>query len=366
MRWFLWVDLDAYYVSCELRDRPDLLGRPVIVGPDPREGPSRGVVLSASYEARAQGVHSAMPVAQAGRLSPEATWIRPDHAKYERISEEVRALLRTKYPFLRPQSIDEVIVEFEAEAPEQVDSEARALQTMIGTRANLPASVGASTYRIVAKIASDRAKPAGVRVVPPAEVAAFLAPLPVRAIPGVGPKTEALLRDHQVETIGQMAPGLPPALRRMLGSFAREIVALARGQPVEVEPDEETGPRSRSVDRTFDEDVGNADELSSAAIELARLLGDSLEREGLMFRSVSVAVRWEDFQRVQRGRTLPAYQHGPAALQLVAPRLVRELWSEERRGRRRRARLVSVRAERLRPAPSGQRDLDDFARPPED
>ncbi len=356
--WFLYVDLDAYYVSCEVRDRPELADARVIVGPPPGSGRARGVVLSASYAARSTGVHSAMPAAIAARLCPDATWIPPDFAKYERVSGEVRAVLARHAVRVVPYGIDEAAVV--SDAPDAAGARDRAirLQEEIRRELRLPASIGVSTSRVVAKIASDRAKPAGIVVVPPDEVAAFLAPLPVRAIPGIGPKTEHLLRSKGIETVGQLAALRPSELGRTLGSFGRELHQLARGHPTEG-PIESWEPHSRSADRTFDVDMEDWDPVAAAVAELATDLSGVLDREKLRYGAVGVAFRWADFSRTQRIHSLGGAQEGPSALHQEAARLARELWEVDGAHGRRPVRTVSVRAERLAPRRQQQRRLDD-------
>ena len=362
-RWVVYIDLDAFYVSCELRDRPELVGRPVVVGPDPSKGPTRGVVLSARYEARAQGVHSAMPVGQAARRCPDATWVAPDFAKYARVSEEFRGVLARQPGRWVPYSIDEAALYLEGPTTEEVGRFARGLQEEIRRTVRVPASIGVAPYRAVAKIATDRAKPAGVLVVPPGEVEGFLAPLPVRAIPGVGPKTEAILLAAGVERIGDLADGIDAALRARLGGFGDGLVALARGEPHEEPEEVGTGPKSRSSDRTFASDVADPAVLEEAVRELARELAESLERDGLRYRTVTVAIRWAEFSRVQRSRSLPAWVEGAGLLGATAVALLREVWAEERAGRARPVRLVSVRVERLERRDDRQLRLDRFAGP---
>jgi nucleotidyltransferase/DNA polymerase involved in DNA repair len=363
MRWTLYVDLDAYYVSCELRERPELAGTPVIVGPPPTAGPTRGVVLSASYEARAFGVHSAQPAAQAARLCPTAVWIPPDFAKYGRIAEEVRTLLRRFSPDVLPLSIDEAAVRLELPTVEEARATATRVQAALRAELGLPASVGIATTRAVAKIATDRAKPAGILAVDAGSEREFLAPLPVRAIPGVGPKTEELLRSAGVSTIGELAARRPADLAAALGSLGRELIALARGEgkdPV----DEATGPRSRSTDRTFPADADRWEEIEPTVRELARDLAASLTKEGLRYASAGVAFRWGDFTRSQRSRTLGAAHEGASALEVAAVRLARELWDGEQTGRGRPVRTLSVRAERLTERHQRQASLEAFAPDP--
>ena len=365
MRWVLYVDIDAYYVSCELRDRPDLVGRPVIVGADPTKGPSRGVVLSASYEARKFGVRSAMPVGEAGRRCADAVWIAPDFPKYGRVAEEVRTLLRARLGEIVALSIDEVAAPIEAPDAASAEALAREVQQELRTKLALPASIGVAPSRTVAKIASDRAKPGGVVVVGAGDVAKFLGPLPVRAIPGVGPKTEARLAAHSVVTIGDLARGLPLAARREFGDLGSYLVRLSRGEPLE-ETLEDDGPRSRSSDHTFASDVSDLREVEVAVDGLARDLAESLAKEGLRYQTVAIGVRWEDFSRTTRGRTLPAATEGPEPLVEAAHRLLEELWASEARGRRRRVRTISVHTERFRPVDARQTTLEAFERPSHD
>jgi DNA polymerase IV len=358
-RWVVYVDLDAFYVSCELRERPELRGKPVIVGPPPSEGPSRGVVLSASYEARKFGVRSALPAVVAARLCPDATWIGPDFRKYGEVSVKVRELLARYSEQVVPLSIDEAAVTIDASDPASARAVAEQIQQDLMRSLDLPASLGVATTRIVAKIATDQAKPAGIRLVPPEGVAAFLAPLSVGAIPGVGPKTQEILRRHGATTIGELAARKPSEVAGWLGGFGRELVALARGTPI-FSTESEGGPRSRSTDLTFANDIGSWDDLEAAVGRLARELATSLEGEGLRYAGVGVAYRWADFTRSQRSRTLPAAQEGPATLSEVAVRLARELWEAEQTGRRRPVRTVSVRTERLSERTQRQVSLDDF------
>ncbi|MGC2789813.1 MAG: DNA polymerase IV [Thermoplasmata archaeon] len=362
MRWAVYVDLDAYYVACELRERPDLVGQPVIVGPPPTDGPTRGVVLSASYEARKFGVHSAQPAGQAARLCPGATWIAPDHGKYARIATDVRALLRRFTAEMTPQSIDEAVLGFDLETPDAARQVAEQVQLALRRELNLPASIGAASTRVVAKIATDRAKPGGILVVPKGTEAAFLAPLSVRAIPGVGPKTEAVLRAAGVSTIGELAVRRPSELARRVGPFARELIAIARGEGRDT-VEEETGPRSRSTDRTFPRDIDRWEELEPAVRELAHDLAVSLEKEGLRYATVGVAFRWSDFTRSQRSRSLGAAHEGADSLGAGAARLARELWETERAARGRSIRTLSVKTERLSERRQRQVSLDDFRRP---
>jgi len=359
MRWVVYVDMDAFYVACELRDRPELRGRPVVVGPDPKAGPTRGVVLSASYEARAFGLRSAMPAGIADRQCPDAVWIPADFAKYERLSHAVVERLGRWADDVRPLSIDESALTVEAPGPESVEAVARSIQADLRTELDLPASIGVSTSRPVAKIASDQAKPGGVRVVAADAVAPFLAPLPVGAIPGVGPKTSERLGASGFVTIGDLATRPLTQLRSAVGGFALELRRIARGEhvdPVERDP----GPRSRSVDRTFPTDRADLASVVAALHESADELGTALDRERFRYQTVSIGVRWSDFARVQRSRTLPASAEGAGELRRWGERLLVDLWHTEGARKGRAVRGLSVGAERLTPKHGRPRSLDAY------
>ncbi len=358
MHWIVYVDLDAFYVSCELRTRPELIGRPVIVGADPSKGPSRGVVLSASYEARAFGVHSAQPVGQASRLCPNAVWLPPNFREYAAAARQVRELISRHATPISVFSIDEVAFGAETTDATEVDRLAHRVQEEIRRDLTLPSSIGVSASVTVAKIACDSAKPGGVRVVEDGAVAQFLAPLSVRSIPGIGPKTEKFLGEYGVKTIGDLARDLPVGARVRLGSAAGALVELARGRPKDRELPRDGGPRSRSVDRTFALDLTRKAEGTQAIAEMAEELAGGLTDERLAYQTVTVAVRWSDFTRTQRSRTLPTARTGAGAMKELGPRLFLELWEDETSGRGRAARTLSLRVERLRPETGRQLTLD--------
>jgi nucleotidyltransferase/DNA polymerase involved in DNA repair len=363
MRWCLYVDMDAFYVSCELRNRPDLRGLPVAVGPNPREGRSRGVVLSASYEARKFGLRSAMPVGRAHALCPSAVWIPPDFSKYGAAAKEVRQVLGRFSPDVIPFSIDEAAVLVDLPTAEAAESMGKEIQKALSSELQLPCSIGASVYRTVAKIATDRAKPGGVCVVPKENTAEFLAPLPVSAIPGVGPKTQAILEGLGIATIGDLSRSNPQLLLRRFGTFGEELRALASGTPRETGEIEVGPPKSRSSDRTLAEDTRDLDVLDGVVRELAREAATSVQSEGFRYETVTLRLRWEDFQQVQHGRSLGAAREGSEPSIRESLRLLRELLQDERSGRNRRVRLVSVRLGGLRPRTGRQRRLDRYLRP---
>ncbi|HLE97875.1 MAG TPA: DNA polymerase IV, partial [Candidatus Thermoplasmatota archaeon] len=206
-RRILHVDLDAFYASVETRERPELVGLPVIVGADPKEGRGRGVVTTASYEARRFGVRSAMPISQAWRLCPQGVFVPPRFDLYHDVSERLFGILRATGAVVEAASIDEAYLDASTLAADFVEARAlaRRIQDAVLDAERVSASVGVASNKLVAKIATDMRKPAGVTVVPAGKEVAFLGPLPVRKIPGVGPKTEGQLRDMHVTTCGDLA-----------------------------------------------------------------------------------------------------------------------------------------------------------------
>jgi nucleotidyltransferase/DNA polymerase involved in DNA repair len=362
MRWIVHVDMDAYYVSCEIRDRPELAEAPVIVGRYPTGPSSRGVVLSASYPARAKGVRSALPVGLAAARCPEATWIAPDFPKYERIAEEIRALLREKSQRVVPLSIDEAAMEVDRSTPAEVAAWAEAVRSEIRERLRLPSSFGASPYAIVAKVATDQAKPAGVRVIPPEETAAFLAPLSVGALPGIGPKTEERLRGIGIATVAALAAAEVATLRPILGQGSAAWRSLARGTPgpgfAELPP--EAGPVQRSVDRTLEQDTDDPGALVALLGEMATDLAGELDRSGHRYQAVVVRLRWSDFSQLQKGRKLPAPAQGADTLRREATKLATALLERERQGQQRPVRRVSLAVGELTMRSPAQRPLDAF------
>ncbi len=361
MRYIAYVDMDAYYVSCEIRERPDLEGLPVIVGRAPTSPESRGVVLSASYAARKFGLRSAMPAVQAARRCPQAVWIPPDFEKYGRIAGEIRDLLATRAERVIPLSIDEAALELGLEEPEAVRGWAVSVQELLRDRLGLPCSIGGSPWSVVAKIACDQAKPGGIRVVAPAETRSFLEPLPARAIPGIGPKTAERLEQAGFRTIGDLANGSPDTLRRLLGGYGTTVQAIARGSP----PDElsrlpeDRGPRQHSLDRTLARDTHDEEEIRRKLSEMAAELAGTLAQEGLRYQTIVVRLRWEDFTQTQRGRQLSASHEGPAMLETESARLAHDLLERERGERDRAVRRISLSASGFVPRRGRQTVLDE-------
>lgn len=305
-RTVLHVDMDAFYAAVEQRDRPSLRGQPVIIGADPRGGAGRGVVSTASYEARRFGVRSAMPISQAYRLCPQGQYLAPDMEKYGRVSEQVMAIVRSLTDQVEPVSIDEAFVDV-SDARRILgsgESAARRLKEEIRSATALTASVGVAASKLVAKVASDIRKPDGLVVVPPGTEAAFLAPLPIRRLWGVGPKMEERLLVAGVHTIGDLASLAPAALERRLGTHGHDLQLLARGiddRPVVSNPGE---AKSVGHEHTYDTDTADVGRLRRTLLDLADGVARRLRSQGLRGRTVTLKYRDETFRTLTRASTL--------------------------------------------------------------
>ncbi|HET7754485.1 MAG TPA: DNA polymerase IV [Anaeromyxobacteraceae bacterium] len=297
------LDLDAFYASVEQLDDPQLRGRPVIVA-----GPSRrGVVCAASYEARRFGVRSAMPTARAERLCPDGVFVSPRFDRYHELSDEVFAIFRRVTPLVEPLSLDEAFLDVTGSAAlhGSGDSIARSLKLRVKEETGLTVSAGVAEVKLAAKIASDLGKPDGLVVVPQGAVAAFLAPLPIGRLWGVGKVTEAALRELHCATIGDLARAPAALVASRLGRHGADLQALARGDdPREVIPDEEA--RSVGAEETFEEDVVGADALLARLLSQSERVAQRLREHGLAGRTVTLKVKYSDFRQVTRRVTLAA------------------------------------------------------------
>ncbi len=290
------LDLDAFFAAVEVLERPELAGVPLVVGGSPD---SRGVVATASYEARRFGVRSAMSSAEARRRCPQAVFVAPDHGRYRRHSRRVWALVGERCPAVEQVGIDEGYLDLSSVVASS--GEARryltALQDEIRGATGLSASFGCGTSKVVAKIASDHRKPAGVTVVAAGAEAAFLAELPLRALPGVGPKSDERLRGAGLATVGDLAALADDALARLLpGVVGLELRDRARGidpRPVVVEP---AANVSIGYEETFDEDVVSPELLRREALRMSERVAERLAHDGRRARTVTVKVRYPDFQ----------------------------------------------------------------------
>ncbi|MBM4143227.1 MAG: DNA polymerase IV [Lentisphaerae bacterium] len=306
-RSFLHVDMDAFFAAVEQRDRPELRGKPVVVGAPPDR---RGVVAAASYEARQFGIHSAMPSREAGRRCPQAVFLPVDGERYEKASREIFAILETFTPLVEPLSIDEAFLDVSGARLIHGTAEeiARKIKETVRRKTGLTASVGVAPNKFLAKLASELSKPDGLLVIPepPEEIVAFLAPLPVSRLWGVGKVTRRHLESAGIRTVGDLQSLPADRLSRITGKAAAEsLLHLARGEDLrEIEMDRRE--KSMSREHTFPEDCRERETVEAVLLDLVEDVGNRLRLAGKHAAVVHLKLRWHDFRTITRQLTLDA------------------------------------------------------------
>ena len=322
-RALLLVDLDAFFASVEQLDHPEWRGKPVIVG---GRSDRRGVVSTASYEARAFGVHSAMPSATAERLCPDAIWTSSHFDRYHELSAQVMGILKDESPLLEQMSIDEAYLDvspgrYTGEDPVAIAARIQARVAELG----ITCSSGVAPGKAVAKIASDMDKPRGLTVVYPGGEAAFLAPMDVRAMPGIGKQSAERLRRIGIRTLGALADTPLDKLTPLFGVNAQAVRDRARGiDPREIATESEV--KSVSHERTFATDLVTREEIEDAIDMLGPMVGRRLRKKGLAGHTVTIKLRYADLSRRTAQKGLPANVDDETVFIPVAKRLIDEIW----------------------------------------
>ena len=352
------LDLDAFYAAVEMLQNPDLKGKPILVGGRPS---SRGVVATASYAAREYGVHSAMPMAQAVRLCPHAIVLAPRFDVYRRYSQRVMAILREETTSLEKVSIDEAYLDLTDDVYGAAGGElgdgvspwgraaeiAHRLQGRVRDELELSASLGVATNKLVAKVASDHDKPGGLTVVRPGDEAAFLAPLPVRVIWGVGPVTAEKLAQMGVTTVGDLASLSERALQARFGSHGASMAQRARGidpRPVCTEHQR----KSVSRETTFSQDLKAWEDVKHHMWRLSRGVAERLQKASLVAGTIAIKLRYENFETLSRQMSLDVPTDDEGRIYQAALVLLQQTWD-----RGRPVRLLGVGGDHLQP-PTGQ------------
>lgn len=319
------VDMDAFFASIEALRRPEYRGKPLIVGGDPQG--RRGVVSTCSYEARAYGVRSAMPIREAVRRCPHAIFVRPDMKTYAEYSRRVHEVLSEFTPVIEPLSIDEAFLDMTGceHFYQSLEHMGEAIKGRIRERTGLTASVGIAHNKFLAKLASDSGKPDGLVVLRPSEATRFLDPLPVRSLWGVGPKTSSRLAQLGVATVKDLRERSLPWLKAALGeAAANHLFRLCRGQDDrDVVPEQES--KSISRETTFEEDVRDPETLVHVLAVLVADVGARLRRARLFAGAVQIKVRYPDFRTLTRRRSLPHATDSDERLYKVAKELLEQV-----------------------------------------
>ena len=360
MRIIAHVDMDAFYASVEERHHPELRGRPVVVGADPKGGAGRGVVTAASYAARKYGIRSALPISRAWRLAetarrqgePEAVFVRGDRALYLEVSSRIMAIIGQGVDAFEGASIDEAYVDLSSMGDlERAQDHARTLKRAILEREGLTCSIGIGPNKLVAKIASDFRKPDGLTVVRPDEVQGFLDGLPIRVIPGVGPKTEGFLRERGIKVVADLRGLELTQAREWLGKGGEDLHRKARGlsdDPVSSEWER----KSVGEQETFEADTLDPVFVLERARDLAETVFRRFVSDGFtIFRTVTITVRFSGFLTVSRSRTGKTPFTSAEQLHAEVRGLLEPFFDARENPKGKKIRLIGVRVEKLgRPA----------------
>jgi DNA polymerase IV (DinB-like DNA polymerase) len=331
--------MDHFYTAVEERENPALKGKPVIVGADPKEGKGRGVVSTSNYKAREAGVRSGMPISRAWRLCPEAVYLPPDFPLYIQASNQVMEIAKNYAEKFEQWGIDEAFLDVSERAHsfEEAKALAERLKREIKEKTNLTASIGVGPNKLVAKVASDFHKPDGLTVVRDEEVEKFLAPLPVRKLLWIGRKTEAKLKPLGIETIGDLARFDPAVLNEMFGVMGFQMHLMARGID-NSEVQQRTGVKSISHETTFEEDTDDSNTVLAAVDALSDDVAGETAEQRLFFKTVTIKVRFENFETHTTSKTLPFMTNRPQDLKKTARELLQAYLEQGRK-----IRLIGVR-----------------------
>ncbi|MFH0806376.1 MAG: DNA polymerase IV [Candidatus Brennerbacteria bacterium] len=356
MRIILHLDMDAFFAAVEERDEPRFKGRPIVVGADPRGGKGRGVVSTANYAARKYGIRSAMPISEAWRRAeearkrggPETVFLGGSFKKYGEVSERIMKLMRAKAKVVEQVSVDEAFADVShLEDFKKAETFARALKEEIRKKERLTCSIGVGPNKLIAKIASDREKPDGLTVVKPEEVLGFLAELPIRVIPGIGPKTESALAKKGISTIARLREVPLEVLVSDFGKWGSALYEKARGE--DDSPVEEGGEvKSIGEQETFEEDTKDMNTLTARLKFLASEVHRRFTASDFTtFKTVVLTVRFSDFETKSRAHTLPKPERAKSAIEFETLKLLLPFMDRRENPRGKKIRLIGVRVEKL-------------------
>jgi len=331
--------MDHFYTAVEERENPTLKGKPVVVGADPKQGTGRGVVSTSNYEARKSGIRSGMPISRAWRLCPEAVYLQPNFPLYIQASNAVMEIAKRYADKFEQWGIDEAFLDVSERVRDFDEAKVLAgeIKREILKETKLTCSIGVGPNKLVAKVASDFQKPDGLTVVKEGEAEAFLAPLLVRKLLWVGKKTEAKLKTLGVETIGDLARFGPTVLNDMLGFMGVQMHLSARGID-NSEVEERTGVKSISHETTFEEDTDDATVVLTALDELSDDVAKEAAEQRLFFKTITIKVRFENFETHTTSKTLPFMTNRPQDLKKTARELLHAYLRRDRK-----VRLIGVR-----------------------
>ncbi|MEM3640859.1 MAG: DNA polymerase IV [Candidatus Bathyarchaeia archaeon] len=337
------VDMDHFFTAVEERVHPDFKGKPVVVGADPKEGKGRGVVSTCNYEARKFGIRSGMPISRAWKLCPEAIYLPVNYELYMKVSDRIMAILRKHADKFEQWGVDEAFLDVTSKVKDYVEAEAlaRQIKKEIFESEGITCSIGIGPNKLVAKIASDFQKPDGLTVVKEEEAKNFLAPLPVRKLLWVGRRTEEKLRAMGIKTIGDLAHCDPTLLTENFGVMGTQIYLMAHGID-RSEVEERSEVKSISRDVTFEEDTSDVNFVLNTLDRLSEQVYKDIVEQHLYFKTVTVRVRYENFETHTHSKTLSFITNRLEDLKRTARELIQAYFKPNRK-----IRLVGVKVSNL-------------------
>ena len=353
MRIVLHIDMDSFFASIEERDHPRLVGRPIVVGADPKNGKGRGVVSTANYPAREYGIKSALPISRAWDYSqkakqagkPEVVFMDVDMAKYTAVSRDIMSYLASQGDSFQPASVDEAYLEIN-KTYKEAEKLADKIKNYIKRKFKLTCSIGVGPNKLIAKIAVDENKPDGITLIKKKDVQTFLDPKSIRVIPGIGPKTEQALFSLNVKTVKDLRGLTKDILRDKFGKRGEDFYSKARGiDDAPVEPRGEAKSISKEI--TFDKDSLDPAVLLPAFKEVITKIGENIKKEDIVFKTVTVVVRFENFQTSTRGNTLDKPTGNVKVLETEVMKLILPFFDTRENPKRKRIRLIGVRISSL-------------------
>jgi len=337
------VDMDHFFTAVEEREHPEYKGKPVIVGADPKEGKGRGVVSTCNYEARKFGVKSGMPISKAWKLCPQAVYLPVNYELYTKVSSEIMNILRKYADKFEQWGIDEAFLDVTSKVKDYTEAEAlvKQIKKEIYEKEKLTCSIGIGPNKLIAKIASDFQKPDGLTIVKEENAETFLAPLPVRKLLWVGRKTEQKLKAIGIETIGDLAQHDPSVLTEIFGTAGVQMYLMAHG--IDKSEVEERGEvKSISRDITFGEDTSNFNFVLDTLDKLSEEICKDVSKQQFYFKTVTVRVRYENFETHTHSKTLPFITNRLQDLKKTVKELIQAYLKPERK-----IRLVGVKVSNL-------------------
>jgi DNA polymerase IV (DinB-like DNA polymerase) len=347
------VDMDQFYAAVEERERPSFKGKPVVVGADPKKGKGRGVVSTASYEARKYGIKSGMPISRAWKLCPDAIYVQPNFKLYIPTSQRIMAILKNHTEKLERWGLDEAFLDVSTNVPDlkRAKELAERIKREIFEQEGITCSIGVGPNKLVAKIASDSEKPNGLTIVHEKDVPRFLSPLPVRKLLWIGKKTERKLNQMGIKTVGELAAYDAAKLTRKFGVMGEQYRLYARGID-HSEVEERDTVKSISRETTFQEDVGDFNRVLETAHNLCREIIEELDERKLLCKTVTVKIRYANFETHMHGKTLSIHIDNLASFRNIVEQLLRQYLARDRK-----TRLIGVRASQFTSTRTTQKTL---------